>query len=226
MLLFFGPVWWMLGVAPVAVAGYESPRHVYLASMTWAMLIAFAFDAVDRLPASRTLAIARRAGAAAVAVAYAVLLAGAVREWSALALVSERATQQLAREARIAPRGALVVAGVPGQSWEWALPFAARPPFASTDLTARTFIISPRELHCCRQQWFDDTKDALRAWVAGPGRDSVVVLRVNERGGVGHLSSAEQTSLPAVARALAGVNDVDLLDQSIRRLLQSVSAGR
>jgi hypothetical protein len=226
VLLFFGPIWWILGVAPVAVAGYESPRHVYLASMAWAMLIALALDTVDRNRSRRALLPARVA-ACAVVIVYAFLLSGAVREWSTLARVSERATQQLGREARTAPQGGLIVAGVPGQSWEWALPFAARPPFASSDLTARVFIVSPRELHCCRQQWFEDTRRALRAWAAGPGSDSVVVLRVGEgTADIGRLSSSEQPSLPAIARTLTGIEDANLLDQSIRRLLDSITAGR
>ena len=226
VLLFVGPIWWILGVAPVAVAGYESPRHVYLASMAWAMLIALALDTVDRNRSRRALLPARVA-ACAVVIVYAFLLSGAVREWSTLARVSERATQQLGREARTAPQGGLIVAGVPGQSWEWALPFAARPPFASSDLTARVFIVSPRELHCCRQQWFKDTRQALRAWAAGPGNDSVVVLRVGEgTADIGRLSSSEQPSLPAIARTLTGIEDANLLDQSIRRLLDSITAGR
>jgi hypothetical protein len=225
VLLFFGPVWWILGVAPVAVAGYESPRHVYLASMAWAMLIAMAFDAVDR-PAGAIGLIARRVAAGVAVTAYAVLLIRVVNGWNALALTSERATQQLARDVRVAPQGALVVVGVPGQSWEWALPFAARPPFAPTDLTSRAFIISPRELHCCRQQWSEDTRRSLRAWMAGPGNASVAVVIVDKYASIGRISSSELPSLPTIARTLADVDDVDLLDQGIRRLLDSVSAGR
>jgi hypothetical protein len=225
VLLFFGPVWWILGVAPVAVAGYESPRHVYLASMAWAMMIALALDAVDRNRWRRA-SLTARAAACAVVIVYAFLLSGAVREWSTLARVSERATQQLGREARIAPQGGLIVTGVPGRSWEWALPFAARPPFASSDLTTRVFIVSPRELHCCRQQWFEDTRQALRAWARGPGSGAVVVLRIEGTAEIGRLSSSEQPSLPAIARTLTGIEDANLLDQSIRRLLDSVSAGR
>jgi hypothetical protein len=224
-LLFFGPVWWILGVAPVAVAGYESPRHVYLASMAWAMLIAFAFDGLDRSRRPRASAITRVVAGAVVA-AYAVLLVGVVRDWNTLALVSLRAAQQLARDARVAPPGTLIVVGVPGQSWEWVLPVAARPPFASGDLTKRVFIISPRELHCCRQQWFEDTRRTLEAWAAGPASGSVAVLRVDERAAAGHLSSSEQPSLPEIARTLSDVRDPDLLDQAIRRLLDSVSVGR
>lgn len=227
ILLFFGPVWWILGVAPVAVAGYESPRHVYLASIAWAILIAIAFDALERTRSTRTLVLARRVTAGAVVIAYGVVLIGVVREWNTLALVSERAAQQLAREARVAAQGGLVVVGVPGQSWEWALPFAARPPFASADLTTRSFIISPRELHCCRQQWFNDTRQALRSWAAGPANGSVVVLRISEdTADIGRLSSSEQPSLPAIARTLTGIEDANLLDQSIRRLLDSVATGR
>jgi hypothetical protein len=89
------------------------------------------------------------------------------------------------------------------------------------------FIVSPRELHCCRQQWFEDTRQALRAWAAGPGSGAVVVLRVSETtADIGRLSSSEQPSLPAIARTLTGIEDANLLDQSIRRLLDSVSAGR
>ena len=217
--------WWAIGAAPVLVAGYESPRHVYLASMAWAMLIAIAFDGLDRHRLPRA-AVVTRTIAGAVVAAYAVLLVGVVGEWNRLALVSERATQQLAREARVASPGGLVVVGVPGQSWEWALPFAARPPFATGDLTQRVFIISPRELHCCRQQWFEDTRQALEAWAAGPASGSVAVLRVDERAAAGHLSSLEQPSLPEIARTLSAVRDPNLLDQGIRRLLDSVSVGR
>jgi hypothetical protein len=189
------------------------------------MMIALALDAVDRNRWRRA-SLTARAAACAVVIVYAFLLSGAVREWSTLARVSERATQQLGREARIAPHGGLIVSGVPGRSWEWALPFAARPPFASSDLTTRVFIVSPRELHCCRQQWFEDTRQALRAWARGPGSGAVVVLRIEGTAEIGRLSSSEQPSLPAIARTLTGIEDANLLDQSIRRLLDSVSAGR
>ncbi len=229
VVLFFGPVWWLIGVAPVAVAGYESPRHVYLASIAWAMLIAIAFDRVHRAGARSggATAVWMRTAALAVTAVYGFLLYGAVREWSTLALVSERATQQLVRESRVLPAGSLVVAGVPGRSWEWALPFAVRPPFTDTDLTTRAFIISPRELHCCRQQWFSDTKRVLRSWRSGPRGDSVLVMRVHEGTGAAvTLSSSEHSSLPAIARTLLEVEDPDLLDLGIRRLLDQLPGVR
>lgn len=226
LALFFGPVWWLIGVAPVTVAGYESPRHVYLASMAWPMLMGLAFENLHRALSDRRLVVALRAGAGVVVATYAVLLVAVVRDWNTLAFVSGRATEQLVRESRATAPGTLIVAGVPGRSWEWALPFAARPPFAASDLTEQSFIISPRELHCCRQQWFDDTRRVLKAWTAGPGQASVVLIRIHEgTGAAARLSTAEQPALPAIARTLLGVQDADLLDLGIRRLLESMSAG-
>jgi hypothetical protein len=39
MVLYFGPCWWFLGLIPLVVAGYESTRHVYLASAGWAIVL-------------------------------------------------------------------------------------------------------------------------------------------------------------------------------------------
>ena len=44
-LLDFGPIWWSIGVLPIAVAGYHSPRHVYLAAVGWAVVLGIAFEA-------------------------------------------------------------------------------------------------------------------------------------------------------------------------------------
>ena len=43
MVLYFGPCWWFLGLGPLVVVGYESTRHVYLASVGWAMIWAWCF---------------------------------------------------------------------------------------------------------------------------------------------------------------------------------------
>ena len=47
-LLYFGPVWWAIGVLPIAVAGYHSPRHVYLAAVGWAIVLGAVYDAAWR----------------------------------------------------------------------------------------------------------------------------------------------------------------------------------
>jgi hypothetical protein len=44
--VYFGIVWLVLGVAPTIVAGYASPRHMYLASVSWAMCLGIVFEVV------------------------------------------------------------------------------------------------------------------------------------------------------------------------------------
>ncbi len=68
------------------------------------------------------------------------------------------------------PGHAASLSGAPARSWEWAVPFSVRPPFTRVDLTGRAFIVTPWLLHCCRGQWFDDTRRILRDWEARPRR--------------------------------------------------------
>ncbi len=53
-LLYFGPIWWAIGVLPIAVAGYHSPRHVYLAAVGWAVVLGVVYDAACRYRPSTT----------------------------------------------------------------------------------------------------------------------------------------------------------------------------
>ena len=132
LLLFFGPLWWIIGVAPTAVAGYESPRHVYLAAAGWALVLGIVAD----LAWLRARTLGRRrlvtAVALAVCVFYAVLLTEVVGEWNRMAAVSHQAVLDVRREVLASPQGTLVIAGAPTRSWEWAVPFSVRPPYTRT----------------------------------------------------------------------------------------------
>lgn len=225
-VVFFGPVWWAIGVAPILVAGYESPRHVYLAAMGWSILLGVALDSVGTAISGRTWPRAVMAAAAGVLVAYAVLLHSAVREWNEMGAVSERAVRDVTRESFAAREGTLIIVGAPTRSWEWALPFAIKPPF-SEDVTSRSYVISPWLLHCCRQQWFDDTRRTLATWSTGPAPDSVIALRWDPAtGALSKMSSAENEALPQIADMLSDLSQYDLLDLSIRRLLDSIGTPR
>ena len=128
VLLF---VWLALGIAPTIVAGYASPRHMYLASAGWAIALGIA---IEVLWAMRPVRVARPVAvvaAAAVIAAYTVVLVGEVRNWGTRAMVSRLALTDVEREAKAAPPGALIVAGAPRRSWDFALPHALRPPFTS-----------------------------------------------------------------------------------------------
>ena len=111
--IYFGLVWVVLGMLPILMSGYYSPRHMYLASLGWAVTIGIGLDIAW---VARPVGVLRPIGVAAVAallVAYAVQLHGIVRDWSRYAAISRAAVQQLEQEAESDPEGTLVIAGVP-----------------------------------------------------------------------------------------------------------------
>jgi hypothetical protein len=202
--VYFAAVWVPLGIAPTLVAGYESPRHVYLASSGWAVVVGIAAQALwhARPPLLMRTVVA---GVAAVALGvYAARLAVEIRAWGVRAAISRQAVADLEREAAQAPRGALIIAGAPARSWEWSLPFAARPPYASSDLTSRTHIIWPMLLDCCRGQWHDRARATLESWARSPGPPPVVVLHWDAATGRrARVSDADDPFLRSLMRALA-----------------------
>ncbi len=219
-LLYFGPVWWAIGVAPVAVAGYASPRHVYLAAVGWAVVLGVAFDMLLRARAGVAWRRAAWAAAAIVLVLYGVPLHASIREWHVMAAVSHQAVRDVTSEARAARPGSLLVIGAPARSWEWVLPFAARPPFTRTDLTTRVYLVSPRALSCCSPQWFAETRRTLRTWSAGAARDSVVVLRWDqETGELSRATERDSRELAGVVGALAEIQSAEVLDANLRRIV-------
>ena len=223
-LAYFGPIWWLIGVAPVAVAGYSSPRHVYLAAVGWAIVLAIQFDslfAANAAPRRRRIAV----GAAGVIIIfYVVLLQRSMRDWHAMAAVSQKAVDDAHAAAIAAPQGSLVVLGAPVRSWAWAVPFSVRPPFAPTDVTSRVIVVTPRALTCCTPQWLDDTRDALKRWSAGPRADSVIALRWDERtGALYRASSDDMPQLAVLIRALLDIGQPDELDANLRRILAELT---
>jgi hypothetical protein len=231
-VIYFGLVWVALGLAPAVAAGYESPRHAYLAAVGWAVMIAVAFDLLWRAHPFRSAlwtTVWRCAVVAATAVilfAYAVRLNSVVRDWSRRAAVSKIAVRELERQVMHAPEGTLIIAGAPVPSWEWAAPFMARPPYAQTDLTARGFIITPRLLDCCRgQHWESATRHRLRLWLAQPN-PAIVALYVNHDGEIRRLTSSEDSDLATLVRLLPEIASADNLDGAIVDILRKLVAGR
>jgi len=230
--LYFGPVWLALGLAPTVAAGYESPRHVYLAAVGWALIIGIAFDLMWRASARRgatTTGIWPRVVAAATAViliAYGVRLNGVVSNWSLRAVISRIATAELEHQAMNAPVGTLIVAGAPVSSWEWSAPFTARPPYARTNLTARVLVVTPRLLDCCRGlHWENETRRELREWLERPDTQ-IVGMYVKEDGEVRRLSNRDDPDLTTLVRILPDIASGDSLDGAIVDILRKLVAGR
>jgi hypothetical protein len=226
LLAYFGPVWWMIGVAPVVVAGYSSPRHVYLAAVGWAIVLGLLFDGLRHTRIGKMRRKLVFAGAALVLALYAALLQRSVREWNTIASVSHQAVRDVRATALAAPEGTLLIVGAPVRSWEWALPFAVRPPFTRTDLTQRVFIISPRPLSCCRSQWFGETGELLRRWSEERKAGPVVALRWDpDTGALARATGTDTPQLPIVTRGLLDLDRPDDLDRNLIRMIEVLPEG-
>ena len=226
LLLFFGPLWWIIGVAPTAVAGYESPRHVYLAAAGWAIVLGILADLA--WARARSVGVRRLVSAVALAVVvfYAVGLHRVVAEWNRMAAVSHKAVLDVRAEALSAPEGSLLVVGAPTRSWEWAVPFSVRPPYTRVDLTRRVSIVTPWLLHCCRGQWYDDTRRILADWDAHHGQAPIVVMRWDpDTGALSRLSDREYPALRSVVAVLRQLNSREALDANILRLVEQLPRG-
>jgi hypothetical protein len=227
VLMFFGLVWWALGIAPTLVAGYESPRHVYLASVGWAVTLAVVLDALRTSFRNTWLrAIVHVAGAALV-VLYGWQLRTVVAQWNRAADISRLAVARLQREAMAVPPGTLVIVGVPTSSWEWAVPFMAQPPYTRTDLTTRVSIVTPWRLHCCRSQWLDYTRSTLEQWAGRTPPTPVVALYFNPKtGAMSRLTQDEYPGLRSIVQTFVRVDTLDSLDLAILRMLDELVARR
>jgi len=225
---YFSAVWIGLAVAPTIVAGYASPRHMYLASAGYAILLGVGLDVFWR---GRPVPAVRRVGiglACAVLLAYVVLLARDVRLWGVRTSVSRAAVLDLEREALAAPPGSLIIAGAPRRSWDFALPHAIRPPFVAADVTARVSVISHSSIHCCPAAlWEPYTRHAIRAWLDNPDRPPVIALHWDaDSGRLARLSDGDDPFLRSLVGMLLETRDIASLDRLILDILDHYVAGR
>jgi hypothetical protein len=229
---FFGIVWVALGLAPTVAAGYESPRHAYLAAVGWAILIGLAFDLLRQMPVRVSKVIPRRpwhgavaAATLAILVLYGVRLHREVSDWRLRSAVAHTATIELERQVLSSPEGSLFIVGVPVSSWEWAAPFVARPPYTSTDLTTRAEIVMPLRLHCCRGAYWDaETRAALEK--ASRTGAPIVALYASPNGEIRRLTDTEDPDLRTLVESLSGIRSTDSLDGAIQDILRKLVAGR
>ena len=86
-----------VGLLPVVVAGYESPRHVYLASAGWGWMVALLASAVWRSGPTRLWRPVTVVLVAALLGLYGTQVLADVRLWNTRARVSEAAVRDLDR---------------------------------------------------------------------------------------------------------------------------------
>jgi hypothetical protein len=211
---YFGIVWIGLGIAPILVAGYYSPRHMYLASVGWAITLAFGLERLWW--ARRPGRVAATGVAAVILVAYLSQLVAVVRVWEFRSDLSREMLTTIEREARAAPQGSLILAGVPSDSWFFALPYSLRRPFASVDIGQRVAVIYPAYAHCCGlSRWDAHTRRVIRAWLDQPTSRPVIALYWDPvTGEFSRVTDATQPSLrPQIAALLKAGDSIALEDQ-------------
>lgn len=227
-LLFFGPLWWILTVGPLAVVGYFSARHLYLTSAGIALCAALIAAVLweSRLGLAR---VAVGLGATALVGGSFLLLQWTTGQWDAAGRFSQAMATDVHREAAVAPEGALLVVGAPPtgasplmRTWLWGFsaPFALQPPFSTTDLTERVHIVTRLEVYCCSQQWPVHVAASAQRWQASTPLKPVIALgwrasdsRLLKR------SDADLPSLRAEIGAMASMQAAGALSEAINALL-------
>jgi hypothetical protein len=214
---YFLLVWIALGLAPTVVAGYGSPRHMYLASVGWALALGAALDVLWHARPPQLMKTLGVLSAGAILVGYGLQLRDEVRLWGVRSDVSRRVVGDLEREASAAPPGTLIIVDPPPRSWNFALPHALRPPFTPADLPARVSIISHSSIHCCASYfWEPYTRRTMRTWMENPARPPVIALRWDpDTGQLFRLRDDEDAFLRALVPLLLATKDVTSLDRLI-----------
>jgi len=222
--IYFGIIWLALGLLPTLMSTYSSTRHAYLAAAGWAIVVGIGFDRLWLRDTQRA-RIAAGAAAAVMIGAYGFQLNAHIEDWDRRALVARKVVIDLERVAVSSPPGTLVLVGAPPSSFGFALPFAARPPFVSSDLTARARLVFHSSLNCCPADlWEPQMRSTLRAWLEDPARPPVVGLSWNPS--TGQLSRANEADVPSLRtlmRLMAGTGSRSALDGTIDRIVAEVA---
>ena len=224
----FSIIWVVLGIAPTVVAGYVSPRHMYLASAGWAISLGIAFEVLWQARPARVMKSVAVAAATVVLVGYIVRLADDIRLWETRSMVSRRAVADIEREALDAPQGTLIIAGAPRRSWDFALPHALRPPFTREDLTRRVTVVSDSSIHCCPAiLWEAYTRGALHEWLGRPDQPPVIALYWNpDTGQLSRVSDTDDAYLRTLMKVLVETKTQAALDEAIHDTLWALAAPR
>jgi hypothetical protein len=172
LVLYFGPAWWLVSTAPIALA-YFSVRHFYLAAVGIALLFAIVLESFWRAR-SRYWRIGASAAAVGIVLASLIRLQAPIAQWYEAGVASERIMRDARLEAEIAKPGSLLLLGAPYRGadpatftriWEFALPFALQPPFMPPDVANNVVVIAPSNLYCCPSpQWYAETTGIIREW--------------------------------------------------------------
>jgi hypothetical protein len=200
-LLFFGPVWYAITIAPMAMT-YGSARHLYLttAGLSIALASLILPDGLRGPSRARNLRIA---AATTILVLYGTALTSNIRPWIANGVDSGQITSALSSVVRSLPHGSVVLVDIPAARedrsfwalelptllkrrflhqdhtwfWSWALPFALQTPFVPEDLYAQFAIVERPSVYCCpATEWYAAKRDILARLVHSDGPREVTYV--------------------------------------------------
>lgn len=149
--VFFALGWYLIATLPLVIT-YVSARHLYLASAGVCVAFALALHALARF----------RPGFALATLALAALFGHRLTQTSSPWRDAGRQSHEVAREltwvAAHAKPGAAVLIDLPPQIrgaffWEWATPFALRPPFTPKPLDAHLVILEDMATYYDWERW-------------------------------------------------------------------------
>lgn len=233
MALYFGPAWWLLTVGPLAVVGYVSARHLYLASAGVALLLAAAgaaaFRSPDRLP--RQLA---GLGASGLIAGSLLALHWQTGEWNAAARQSQRITVAAHQALAAQPEGALTVIAAPPTGpnpalwtwlWAFATPFALEPPFAPGGPPTRGHFLTLPENTCCPARWYADTRRTIEAWSAGRG-DRIEVLGWTADGRMLRVDGTANPEVAAAIDTMRRAGDAAAMNRALQGAVRALGPGQ
>lgn len=159
MIAFWCFLWAVIHLAPLISVTYESSRHVMLASA--GLFVGLSTMATTWAGRSRVVVACALALCLFCLVQFGLKTSSSLAAWDA-SFRHSRQLVQLLRDGAYSSDAVVVVNSGPRVStwfWQWALPFAAEPPFV--DLEAR--IVGPPDWYCCEAEM--QQRDAILAEV-------------------------------------------------------------
>ena len=232
VLAYFGPLWWLVTIAPLTVT-YLTPRHLYLPAAGVAIALGLGFDLLQRTvwPAWSYL---RWAAILVLGLTCVSGLESAVSDWTTAANMSGKMVVDLEREATRAPAGALVLVGAQPQAalnplgsaasaslvhpppgrpwlWSWVMPYAVQPPFAPPELAERVTYVESRWVYCCpAEQWYASTQHSIASWSAQTEKPIVVLAWDASTGDLARARNLNESCVRAIFLAdPSGIEEVD-----------------
>jgi hypothetical protein len=185
-VMFFGPVWYVLTIAPMLVA-YASARHLYVTAAGLSIALASLILPERSSEWRLTWAVRVGLGVALVWLNGAALVRNIV-PWIQNGLESQRFVATLPGLLQHVPPGSVAIISVPASLrqrwfWAWSLPFALEPPFQREDLYGQYRIVERPDVYCCPiDQWRVAKRTALMSLWTNPTSREIAAIRPTRQG--------------------------------------------